>query len=1198
MKSVALSFSFFLYWSVLGTAVLTALYSRRNLLRNLLLAPITGVCIVLLPVFWINRLGVPVGKFGFPLALGLLLAAVFLLWRCRRKPIVPWRRGAPFAVLLIVAFFLSGSPFLEFDSNWLSYGNNDMANYVLAAYRFHDFGYFDVPDTKTFAENRDATLHYWFMHVPDGSRSGSELAVTFAMTVTHTDGFVLFMPVIFALHLAMIAAAAGLILSSKKRRGAALLATALMAGCALITLGVVYQLIAQVFGMGLLSAGAAMILRPFPRLSWRRTLGEATVIAILLASLAITYPEIAPFLVLAFLVWHGLTLLRSHGSVKASLPVWILALVLMMVFLNSYLPDSVTFLREQSTADSRGASRTETLFPFYLIPSGLANLWSLLGIAQRNAPAELDVKIFVGFGLTLILGLLALQWTRRREPVAVVAAVMYGVGLVLFIRVSNFGLYKLAMFIQPFLAGTISLGILQRRRDWKVWGATAAVFWVSLNTQHFYVDRSRGAHGGLLEVPDASASRLLDEARTLSKMPANARVAGDTFNVVVAKIQAMNLRHHSLEFISRDFFPQYRYSHFFTRYVPQKRGVSDPVLGAIANRLAAARLGQYRMIPFDLKQQGIKENNEFLLNPNARELAVTEPQFMVASMPRQGFLNRRRFEGAEANFKVLPMNEVRNHLAFISSYLGQSYYMEDRRHAAFFQLEADLAFPGRTMSSTGRHILFQVLNPSPGGRLLFDYTATWNADHDNSLPPAEVVGDKRYRLPVHGRGAARVYSPPLMPQQIGGQDYLAIDMGRDGKPIDAPRHRLMNWYGRDILLDIRWITGFARDVSYVSEEEYEHLRPPTGVWKFPEGLLPRDLEYSGIYEDGWVSEDSTYTFTQTPDRPDLVVSGSIPAIRDQKLKTEAVLTIDGVEAVRQVLPLGEFELRAPVPYKDGKRAVELKFSSLQSLPEPDNRPVSAMLHSIGFEGLGLAPEDIITRGSPMTLSGGWYDGEKFNGQVFRWVNNDAVLSTHEQVDLDMEPGPGIEKLPAKIEVIASGGEVITKELGKREQLHLEKASTYRIHVLNGGRRIATDPRILNLRVFPIIPRNLRPEIALQGVELGKGWDDVETQNGRRFRWADNNPEFVVRTGGMVHVDVEPGPSMGNDKFLLKVVDANGQQVAAAPVQGREKVKLNLASNGSAGGGRYRFVVDSVRKPVPNDPRILNFRVWEMSLQSP
>ena len=94
------------------------------------------------------------------------------------------------------------------------------------------------------------------------------------------------------------------------------------------------------------------------------------------------------------------------------------------------------------------------------------------------------------------------------------------------------------------------------------------------------------------------------------------------------------------------------------------------------------------------------------------------------------------------------------------------------------------------MAGAGRHLLFQVLNPSPRVRLALEITDSLNGDGENSLPPAVAVGDRRERFPTTGRGSARVFSPPLRPQEIGGRLFLAIDGGRPAQPL-AYRRKLL-----------------------------------------------------------------------------------------------------------------------------------------------------------------------------------------------------------------------------------------------------------------------------------------------------------------------------------------------------------------------------------------------------------------------
>src|SRR5262245_12768814 len=112
MIAFGLSLALFAFWGVLGYVFLAILVKRNNLLQNMLLAPTVGIGVTLLPIFWLNRLGLPVGRFGVALLFVLLLVMVVLLWRVR--PVVPLKNYRPFAVALLVALIVTGRPMLEF----------------------------------------------------------------------------------------------------------------------------------------------------------------------------------------------------------------------------------------------------------------------------------------------------------------------------------------------------------------------------------------------------------------------------------------------------------------------------------------------------------------------------------------------------------------------------------------------------------------------------------------------------------------------------------------------------------------------------------------------------------------------------------------------------------------------------------------------------------------------------------------------------------------------------------------------------------------------------------------------------------------------------------------------------------------------------------------------------------------------------
>lgn len=68
----------FFYWTIIGFSALTLLRIQRNLLQNAFLAPSIGICIILLPFFWLSRLGFPVSQFAKPFSVLKFLTLVYL----------------------------------------------------------------------------------------------------------------------------------------------------------------------------------------------------------------------------------------------------------------------------------------------------------------------------------------------------------------------------------------------------------------------------------------------------------------------------------------------------------------------------------------------------------------------------------------------------------------------------------------------------------------------------------------------------------------------------------------------------------------------------------------------------------------------------------------------------------------------------------------------------------------------------------------------------------------------------------------------------------------------------------------------------------------------------------------------------------------------------------------------------------------
>jgi hypothetical protein len=289
-------------------------------------------------------------------------------------------------------------------------------------------------------------------------------------------------------------------------------------------------------------------------------------------------------------------------------------------------------------------------------------------------------------------------------------------------------------------------------------------------------------------------------------------------------------------------------------------------------------------------------------------------------------------------------------LIFVDSLLSQHYYGSRLGRTGIFAMEQESKWREGTFAGVGRYLLFRVERPSDTMRLMLEMTASLKGDGQNRLPPASVVGEDRERFPMTGRGSARVFSPPLTPQIIDGIPYVAIDMGVDGQYFPEQPTGLMRLWGADIPLDSRRLTGYARDISLVSDDEYRHLAAPSVVRSFPADLFNNpDLEYSGVYEDGSASEDAYFGLTQPADDSIVVAKGTVPLTGDPNFSTEVSLLVDGQVVDRRQARPGHFELWGPAPPGAGRRRVELRFSATQPLPDGDRRPVAALIELVGFQ---------------------------------------------------------------------------------------------------------------------------------------------------------------------------------------------------------------------------------------------------------
>lgn len=235
MDAFLFTLALFAFWALLGFATLSVFNPRLRVLQTALISPAVGIAVTILPVFFINRLGIPVKEFGAILLPTLAVLAVATL--AVKRPIFPLKRLLPFIVILVAALFLAARPMFSYGFDWVSFSNDDMANYCLAAQRFLNHGFFEKPNLEDLFNGKDYSLAYWFMHVAGGVRSGSELMLATVWAFSGLNAHQVFMPVIMALHLALVAGVGAMVAGSRINRRTPLIAMALMSLSPLTTLG-------------------------------------------------------------------------------------------------------------------------------------------------------------------------------------------------------------------------------------------------------------------------------------------------------------------------------------------------------------------------------------------------------------------------------------------------------------------------------------------------------------------------------------------------------------------------------------------------------------------------------------------------------------------------------------------------------------------------------------------------------------------------------------------------------------------------------------------------------------------------------------------------------------------------------------------------------------------------------------------------
>lgn len=914
-------------WSVIGLALLTACRLDVSEMRVVLTAPALGSVVVVLLLFAISRTGSGLDTAG-AVAIYVLIgvAALFLIWR---RPAFT-ADALVIAAICVASLLVIGAPLFQFGFDWIGNANDDMANYVLAATKLLHHGLLGPLDVVGLTHDRDVPGALQVLHSA-GARPGSEIELAGFSSAVGRPPYAMFMPFILALNLCVVCGAGALAAATSRRRFAPLLAAILMAVSPLATYGVTQQLVAQVWGLAIAAALLALLFRVDLHLRPARG-GQILVIAVVAAGLVLVYVEMAATLAVAYAIFVAVLALRRQTTASALIRLWAPTLLLTVLALNTYLPRELRFAVTQA---SHGLQASKGhLFGYALVPTALPAVVGLQTLDVSTAAPHISTYIIVAAAILAVVMVAAIRAAWRLEGAAVAVVAYMVLAVVLGLQAADFGLFKLYMYVQPFAVAVVATAVA--RLSGRLLAAAvvviAVVLGVQLRTQNVYVDRSRNP----IDLPQASSPSLLPVVRR-ALSDAGPVLVSYAENPTLAKMEAAGAGDAPLLLGSRDIVGEL--------LTVVNRELLPPSL--LSQMATVRRHDGWKVHSFDLHVSG-GAGNQFAANTHADE-EISSGKCRVA-LPTGTELpfNRALLHEGSGPIAIRHCSGARNLLAFIQSDLGEGFYLARRyRTISFFQLQPDYFFRSRTFSGFGRYVLFRVLNPTAGSRIKLSLTTTLRHDGSNRIPPAVIIGADRSRLPLMGRGAARVYSAPVRTQMIEGVPYLMVDMGINGTRLPVSRPGLTGLYGGSVPLDPRYLTSYVRDISLVSDAAYRALKAPKSLSRFPADLASPSTVYSGIYEDGWIGEDC-YAVLAGGRRTRLVVKADALQLRGQRLD----VFVNGKLVTSNRVAGGALEVRVPIPASTQKRRVELRFAKLGRLRAPDLRPATARLLFFGLVDRG------------------------------------------------------------------------------------------------------------------------------------------------------------------------------------------------------------------------------------------------------
>lgn len=808
---------------VIGAIACVWMYRVANVWPVILAQPVIGLALLVLVLYFLNStLNVPVGSFADPVAALLSLGGVVSLALGRRTLIARSVRHRREFGLLLLATVVVGAvltyPSLGVGLNWLSYGNEDWTNYLMGSQRLRDSGLWDDSRLPEYFSGSNFSQAFWFLHARDGVRPGAEQLLAFLSSIGRVEELEVYMAFIVALAIVIGLAASAVFVSVRSTQINALWVFLPVTMLPNSVLAVTYQLVAQVGGVAI-SLGMCALAVMYGESQSHFRLSDSLPIwgGLLVVSLAliIWYPEIAPF---AF----GGLLLSICGSAGKNRS-WKREALLFATFLAAVLASVLLlgFLREVANFFSDQVSRSKTdsdIFPYYLKPLGLPAFWGFLPIwgSETVVPGWLiDALILLSIFCGLVLIVVLVRRVAQEFDSVAIHYLLYVLTIsYLFVDKSGFGLFKIAMWQQPYLILFVVTSLekslaYSRKQKMLIVSLLSLMFCMALPTSLQYLKASSPGYGeGLNQVSafDGSTLRSIRDLRDRAIQERRTLVVTDE-NPVSLKIVTYLGKGARVDLGE--------YTDLFSNF------------GMPTRAQTSAQFGPH-IVKFPIPPES-----------PAGSISVRLPSRSVIN---GAFLSEDR-RAVEAS--AIPR------LVFVPSSIGSWWSTPGKRFDGAFSIpEPDPSVDGGVIQAFSRFALFRIENSPSLVSLNLAISSSYLPQHDYQISDVVIYGRDAIRVSLPGYGSANLNTPEFAPKVHAGVSYVLIDFGVTPKAFPPYFPSVLSrLYGQDVERDPRQVSVFVRNLSLHGQSRECGDIPPSLARK----LAALTGCYSGIFEDGWMS---------------------------------------------------------------------------------------------------------------------------------------------------------------------------------------------------------------------------------------------------------------------------------------------------------------------------------------------------------